>query len=395
MMSIGDLVMSLRWPVGCPSPPKGTSPAEFAKGWIRNNRNETQLKKTSYAAYIGLGVSVLGIVTGFFGKLKENNFLKVLGWTVGWIGVAGAAIGKLFGLEFDLANGVKMTVIAGGSNGKQITPAELEGMRADKVDITSDGEKLDAYYIYAPEKQTKKQTKKTLIYIHGIRSNIGQCLKEIKELQENLDVNVLVFDPRGFGKSKLNTDSITCEGLNADTQAVYDYLKLRGIESKDISVFGHSLGGAIAVQLAKENEVDTLILQSTFTDADKAREDGIGGYIPNVVARACGLLGLPGFKSKDDIPQLKAKKVIAIHGVTDRVIPCKHSEELNESLSKLDIPKENKIFIKLPGAGHDDYIKFYKEEVCNINGNKKDKVTLYAILNKFIFGIPTASEKTI
>lgn len=379
---IANIAMNLRWPVGCPSPPAGKNSVEFVRGWVRNNPSETQLRKTSYAAYIGLGISVFGIITGFLGKLKENKFLKVLGWTLGWIGAAGAVVGKLFGLEFDIANGVKNTVIAGGTNGKQITPAELEGMRADKVDITSGGEKLDGYYIYAPNGQTKK----TLIYIHGIRNNVGDCLKEIQEIQKNLNVNVIVFDPRGFGNSKLNADSITCQGLNEDALEVYKYLETRGLKSEDISVFGHSLGGAMAVQLAKEKEVDTLILQSTFTDAEQARKDGIGGYIPDKLARMFGLLGLDDFNSEVDITKIKAKKVLAIHGTEDSVIPCKHSERLNESLSKLNIPKENKIFAKLPGASHGNYIDFYeKAEIYDASRKKDDKVNLYDKLNECIF----------
>ncbi len=391
MTSIGNIATSLRWPVGCPSPPEGKNRVEFAREWVRNNPDETQIRKTSYAAYAGLGISVFGIITSFCGKLKENKFLKVLGWTLGWMGAATAVIGKLFGLEFDIANGVKNTVIAGGTAKTKITPAEL-GMRADKVDITSGGEKLDGYYIYAPGKPTKK----TLIYIHGIRNNVGDCLEKIQELQKRLDVNVLVFDPRGFGNSKLNADSFTCQGLNEDTQAVYDYLILRGLTSDDISVFGHSLGGAMAVQLAKKNKVDTLILQSTFTDAEQARKDGIGGYIPEVIAKACGLLGLDGFKSEIDISEVRANKVLAFHGTEDGVIPCKHSERLNESLSKLNIPKENKIFAKLPGAGHGDYIKFYdKAERCDVSGNDTKEINLFEKIKECIFGVKEEPEKVL
>ena len=384
MMSIGDIVTTLRWPVACPSLPKGRDPNEFVKEWLRNNPDETRLRKTSYAAYVGLGISVFGIITGFFGKFKENSFLKVLGWTLGWIGAASAVIGKLFGLEFDIANGVKHTVIAGGTNGKQITPDELE-MTADKANnIISGGEKLDNYYIYAP----REKTKKTLIYIHGIRNNIGDCLKEIQEIQKKLNVNVLVFDPRGFGNSKLNADSITCQGLNEDTQAVYDYLKLRGISSEDISVFGHSLGGAMAVQLAKKNKVDTLILQSTFTDADKARSDGVGGYIPGKLAKMFGLLGFDDFNSEVDITKVNANKVVEIHGTEDSIVPCKHSERLSDTLEKSDVAKGKRICVKLPGAGHGDYIDFYeKAELYDPLGNNKESFNLWDKLNEYIIGL--------
>ena len=386
MTLIDSMVMNLRWPVGCPPVPKGKDPTEFAREWVRKNPDETQLRKTSYAAYAGLGVSVFGIIAGLFGKFKENNFLKVLGWTVGWMGAATAIIGKLFGLEFDIANGVKHTVIAGGTNGKQITPSELK-MKADKVDITSGGEKLDAYYIYAP----KEQTKKTLIYIHGIRNNVGDCLKEIKTIQEKLNVNVIVFDPRGFGNSKLNADSITCQGLNEDTQAVYDYLKLRRFTSEDdISVFGHSLGGAMAVQLAKNNKVDTLILQSTFTDAEQARKGGIGGYLPDGLAKAFGLLGLDDFNSEADIAKVQAEKVITIHGDKDTVVTCKHSETLSDVLFKSDVAKGKRLCAKLPSAGHGDYIDFYeKAELYDPSSDgKKDAVilNLFDTLNEYILG---------
>ena len=143
----------------------------------------------------------------------------------------------------------------------------------------------------------------------------------------------------------------------------------------------------MAVQLAKKNKVDTLILQSTFTDADKARSDGVGGYIPGKLAKMFGLLGFDDFNSEKDIVDVNANKIIILHGSEDTVVPCKHSEDLYKALPA---SSKEKIFTKLLGSSHGNYIDFYeKAELYDPSGDsKKNKVNLnlWDTLNEYILG---------
>ena len=78
--------------------------------------------------------------------------------------------------------------------------------------------------------------------------------------------NILAIDYRGYGKSTSEWGiSPSEEGLYQDGEAALDYLIAQDVNQ--IIVYGHSLGGAVAIHLATTNSdyISGLIVENTFT----------------------------------------------------------------------------------------------------------------------------------
>ena len=102
---------------------------------------------------------------------------------------------------------------------------------------------------------------------HGNAGNIGHRVPIAKVLEENLGCNVLMLEYRGYGLSSGTPDE---NGINIDAQTALDYIRnQKETEGGKIIVYGQSLGGAVAIQLAAKNQetgdILALILENTFT----------------------------------------------------------------------------------------------------------------------------------
>ena len=85
-----------------------------------------------------------------------------------------------------------------------------------------------------------------LLYLHGARRDVGRSAFRVEQMRE-LGFSVLAVDYRGFGYS---TDELPSEtGVVEDAEAAWRWLAEHR-PRRPRYVFGHSLGGAIAVQLA-------------------------------------------------------------------------------------------------------------------------------------------------
>ena len=133
---------------------------------------------------------------------------------------------------------------------------------------TADAVELHGWYIPAPG------ATRALLFLHGNAGNISHRHDSIA-IFRRLGLNVFIFDYRGYGRSQGVPDEA---GLYRDADAAWRYLtETRGVATQDIVIFGRSLGGAVAAQLAGQLGTGTpagaLILESTFSSArDFARE---------------------------------------------------------------------------------------------------------------------------
>jgi hypothetical protein len=109
----------------------------------------------------------------------------------------------------------------------------------------------------------------TVLFCHGNAGDIGDRLETIGILHD-LGLSLLIFDYRGYGRSEGRPGEA---GLFADARAAWRYLvEDAGVPPGHILVWGRSLGGAVAAQLATEVQPAGLVLESTFTSAvDVAR----------------------------------------------------------------------------------------------------------------------------
>jgi pimeloyl-ACP methyl ester carboxylesterase len=159
----------------------------------------------------------------------------------------------------------------------------------------------------------------TILYLHGNYRNIGNNLEHTLRLHK-LGFNVLLPDYRGFGKSSGGKPNEA--KVYEDAEAAWQYLlKQRGVQPGQAFIYGHSLGGAIAIDLATHHpEAAGLITESTFTSMAEMGKLSYA-YLP------VDWLLNQRFESLKKIAALKVP-VLLIHGTWDKTIPVKMAQQL-------------------------------------------------------------------
>jgi fermentation-respiration switch protein FrsA (DUF1100 family) len=197
--------------------------------------------------------------------------------------------------------------------------------------ITEDNVQLHGWFVPCDG------ARRTILIFHGNAGNIGDRLYYI-EVMHRLDVHVFLIDYRGYGNSEGKPSE---EGLYRDALAAYEWwAKERQPGGEKLILFGESLGGAVAVNLAAKVAPAGLILQSTFSSAkDMAKS--------NIILRMLFPLAHVRFDSVKEIAQVKCPKLI-IHGTRDEIVPFRLGKSLYEQAPQ---PKS---FYAVQGAGHND-----------------------------------------
>ncbi len=185
--------------------------------------------------------------------------------------------------------------------------------------LTEDGLRIHGWFIDSNSRGH------TLLFCHGNAGTISSRLDKIK-LFHQLGLSVFIFDYRGYGLSKgLPSEN----GLYCDAEAAYRYLiETRGIPPLEIIVYGESLGGAVAIELAMRKKFQAAIIDSTFTsivDMGNILYPGLPKFFIN-----------NHFDSIAKVSFLKLPKLF-IHSASDDLIPLSHAEKL---FSYAAYPKE-------------------------------------------------------
>jgi uncharacterized protein len=175
-----------------------------------------------------------------------------------------------------------------------------------------------------------------LLYLHGARRNVDGSAFRIRQMRA-LGFAVLAIDYRGFGRS---TDELPSEASVAeDAHAGWAWLAARH-PGRDRYIFGHSLGGAIAVQLAASvSDAKGLIVEGTFPSIPAVFETMAWGWLPItpfITQR---------FDAADRIEKVKVP-VLVVHGEDDSLIPPALGRALYERAAA---PKR---FVLVEGGTH-------------------------------------------
>ncbi|MEG3989465.1 alpha/beta fold hydrolase [Microcoleus sp. S28C3] len=179
-----------------------------------------------------------------------------------------------------------------------------------------------------------------VLYLHGNASNVGSNVEHAHRFHR-LGLSVFVMDYRGYGKSQGDFPSES--QVYEDAQLAWDYLvKQRGINPNQIYIYGHSLGGAIAIDLAvRHPEAAGLIVEGSFTStrAMVNFQKGLFWMFP------IDVLLTQRFDSLSKVDRLQMP-VLFIHGAADNVVPVEMSKKLFESA-----PEPKQLYI-VPDGGH-------------------------------------------
>jgi len=199
----------------------------------------------------------------------------------------------------------------------QTTPDRF-GLKFDELHIPV-GSGADQGELYAWWVPADKSDAPTFLYLHGNDRNLSNHLENTLRLH-NLGYNVLVADYRGYGKSTGGEPSEA--KVYEDAEAAWNYLlKQRASPPRHTFIYGFSLGGAIAIDLAIHHPAAAgLITEGTFTSMSDMGKIYYS-YLP------VDWLLNQHFDSLDKVGKLKIP-VLFIHGTWDRVVPWQMSQQL-------------------------------------------------------------------
>ncbi|MEP6826234.1 MAG: alpha/beta fold hydrolase, partial [Ramlibacter sp.] len=174
------------------------------------------------------------------------------------------------------------------------------------------------------------------LYLHGARWNVVGSAPRIRRMQE-LGFSVLAIDYRGFGKSTAGLPSE--EMAYEDARAAWDWLAARYPE-RPRYVFGHSLGGAIAIDLAsKVDDEQGTIVEGTFTSIADVASSMKWGWLP------VGPLITQRFDSQSKVSRI-GSPLLVVHGGSDSLIDSALGRRL------FDAAHGKKHFLLVEGGSH-------------------------------------------
>ncbi|PSB36277.1 hypothetical protein C7B69_04765, partial [filamentous cyanobacterium Phorm 46] len=152
-----------------------------------------------------------------------------------------------------------------------------------------------------------------------------------------------------------------------DAQLAWDYLvKQRGIHPSQIYIYGHSLGGAIAIDLAvRHPEAAGLIVEGSFTSARAMVDFQAGIYRVFPI----DLLLTQRFDSIAKVDRLQMP-VLFIHGAADTVVPTQMSKKLFDAA-----PEPKQLYI-VPDGGHNNTAQIGGAEYLRVVNQFLDKTAV-------------------
>ena len=216
--------------------------------------------------------------------------------------------------------------------------AAAVGMEDVWIDFTAaDDQPVRLHGLWLDNDRPDAAKAPVLLYLHGARYNVTGSAPRMRRMQE-LGFAVLAIDYRGFGKS---TQELPSEKSSyEDARAAWDWLAKK-YPDRPRYIFGHSLGGPIAINLATEvGDERGTIVESTFTSiADVVSSSPQWGWMP------VSLLITQRFEAVRKVGKI-GSPLLVVHGGEDRLI----LPDLGRKL--YDAAAEPKRFVLVEGGSH-------------------------------------------
>jgi fermentation-respiration switch protein FrsA (DUF1100 family) len=220
------------------------------------------------------------------------------------------------------------------SRGWYDPPPELH---AQDIDLTTaDGTPIHAWWC-VPEGWQPAQG--AMLFAHGNGGNISFRSRQLLHWRQQTNLAVLAFDYPGFGRSGGSPSEAGCY---AAADAAYDWLTTSAkVPGKHVILCGGSLGGAVAVDLARRKRCRVLVLISTFANFPELAQQ----RFPWLPAR---WLVHNQFNNLAKLADCSCPVLIA-HSPVDDLIPFEHGRRLYEAARG---PKQ---FVMMDGYPHQDF----------------------------------------
>ena len=212
------------------------------------------------------------------------------------------------------------------------TAAEPEAVHYE----TANGQHLVGFIVGDP-----RTTPGVLLCFHGNADLAVWQLAWAREVERRTHHAVFLAEYRGYMSL---AGSPTYSNSKLDAQAAYDYLvSALGAPQQQVAYFGHSLGSAIATELAEIHPPKALVLQSPFSSA-RAMARVI---VVRPIDLAWKALSRIHFDTRLAVSRLDVPVSVA-HGKRDRVVPFRMGVEVYEAA------KRKGRFLVVENAGHND-----------------------------------------
>lgn len=270
-----------------------------------------------------------------------------------WIGVTGVALALGAGGCAQLAEKEReltFRVVQGDASWYAGLP---DGVEELSIPLAKPDQYIHAWWWPADRADA---TAPAVLYFHGSRWNLTGQLTRIRQLHE-FGFSVLAIDYRGFGKSAGGVPSE--ESVYEDARAAWQHFTGLVPDASRRFIYGHSLGGAVAVDLAAELDradpppglepASGLIVESSFTTLVDMAKALSYSWLPLewILSQKFDTLG--------KITQVKMP-VLFVHGADDRFVPARFSQAL------YDATRAPKKLLLVEGGSHNNSMRVGSDE---------------------------------
>jgi pimeloyl-ACP methyl ester carboxylesterase len=208
----------------------------------------------------------------------------------------------------------------------------------------ADGQQLVGFVVGDP-----RTAPGVLICFHGNADLAVWQLEWAREVERHTHHAVFLAEYRGYMSLG---GSPTYSNTKLDAQAAYDHLiSAFGVEHERIAYFGHSLGSAIATELAEVHPPKALVLQSPFSSAQAMARL----IVSTPVVLAWKAISRIHFDTRQAVSRLDVPVSVA-HGKRDRIVPFRMGVDVYEAA------RRKGQLLLLDQAGHND--------VADVGGDK-------------------------
>lgn len=191
------------------------------------------------------------------------------------------------------------------------------------IPVGARGERLHAWWLASPG------ARYTVVFFHGAGVNLSGIPYRLRSLRD-AGYNVLAPDYRGFGKSSPALPSE--DSVYEDALAAWSWLEQRVPDPRRRVLYGHSLGGAVAAEVAlRRGGAAVLVLESAFTSLPE-----LTGLAPLLTQR---------FDLEEKLARI-GMPLLVLHGAQDDLVPPGMAQRL------YDVARGPKRLVLVEGAGH-------------------------------------------
>ncbi len=182
---------------------------------------------------------------------------------------------------------------------------------AEQVWIDAEGARVEGWYFPPAD---SSQPRPVVLYAHGNAMLIDDC-QQFAQMYLQMGLGVMLVEFRGYG---ISGGQPSQHAIVRDFAVFRDWLDARP-EVGQIVYHGRSLGGSVVAQLAREQEPDAMILESTFTSVSSFTNRYL---IPPLLLRS-------PFNTAKALREISAP-ILIMHGESDEIVPIAQGRRLHE-----------------------------------------------------------------